>query len=566
MKVHILFLGYLIKFIINKIRGIREYMNSFEIFTGIFGGLGLFLYGMKLMSDGLENIAGEKLKSILEKITKSKIMGVLVGTVVTAIIQSSSATTVMVVSFVNAGLMTLTQATGVILGSNIGTTITAQMVSLKLEVIAPIFIGIGAIVMMIAKKKKTKDLAYIALGFGILFMGMGLMSSSLKPVSELAIFNNFILLVGKTPILGVIIGMLMTAILQSSSATTGILVALGAAGNIDMNIAFPIVLGCNIGTCITAILAGLTANRTAKKAALLHLFFNIFGTIIFLPFSDQVVMLVQYLTPDNVARQVANAHTIFNVVITIFILPISKYFVNLVNKILPNDGNMLVCGAIYLDKKLLETPIVASTQVVKETIRMAQIARDNFQLAMQSFFYGKDEDIKNVYENENIINTLEKEITEYLIAISQHNLPGENAELVSEVYHTINDIERIGDHAENIVELAINKLDNNIELSNEALKEIEEIFKATLESVDIAIRCFKQRECNDEIIANEIEERIDMLEKSFRNNNIIRLNSKQCYANAGLMFFDLLSNLERIGDHANNIATVKEKHTHKTYA
>ena len=566
MKVHILFLGYLIKFIINKIRGIREYMNSFEIFTGIFGGLGLFLYGMKLMSDGLENIAGEKLKSILEKITKSKIMGVLVGTVVTAIIQSSSATTVMVVSFVNAGLMTLTQATGVILGSNIGTTITAQMVSFKLEVIAPIFIGIGAIVMMIAKKKKTKDLAYIALGFGILFMGMGLMSSSLKPVSELAIFNNFILLVGKTPILGVIIGMLMTAILQSSSATTGILVALGASGNIDMNIAFPIVLGCNIGTCITAILAGLTANRTAKKAALLHLFFNIFGTIIFLPFSDQVVMLVQYLTPDNVARQVANAHTIFNVVITIFILPISKYFVNLVNKILPNDGNMLVCGAIYLDKKLLETPIVASTQVVKETIRMVQIARDNFQLAMQSFFYGKDEDIKNVYENENIINTLEKEITEYLIAISQHNLPGENAELVSEVYHTINDIERIGDHAENIVELAINKLDNNIELSNEALKEIEEIFKATLESVDIAIRCFKQRECNDEIIANEIEERIDMLEKSFRNNNIIRLNSKQCYANAGLMFFDLLSNLERIGDHANNIATVKEKHTHKTYA
>ena len=541
-------------------------MNSFEIFTGIFGGLGLFLYGMKLMSDGLENIAGEKLKSILEKITSNKIMGVLVGTIVTAIIQSSSAITVMVVSFVNAGLMTLGQATGVILGSNIGTTITAQMVSLKLEVIAPIFIGIGAIVIVITKKKKVKDLAYIALGFGILFMGMGLMSSSLKPVSELAIFNKFILLVGKNSILGVLIGILITAILQSSSATTGILVALAVSGNLDMSVAFPIILGCNIGTCITAILAGLTANRIAKKAALLHLFFNIFGTILFLPFSDKVVMIVQYLTPDNVARQVANAHTIFNVVITIFILPISKYFVNLVNKILPNDGNMLVCGAIYLDKKHLETPIVASTQVVKETIRMAEIARDNFQLAMQSFFYGNDDDIKNVYENENIINMLEKEITEYLIALSQHNLPEENAELVSEVYHTINDIERIGDHAENIVELAINKINNNIQLSDEALKEVEEISKATLESVDIAIRCFKKRESNDEIIANEIEERIDMLEKSFRNNNIIRLNSKQCYANAGLMFFDLLSNLERIGDHANNIATVKEKHTHKTYA
>lgn len=546
-------------------RGIIGDMDSFEIFTGIFGGLGLFLYGMKLMSDGLENIAGEKLKGILEKITSNKIMGVLVGIVVTAIIQSSSAVTVMVVSFVNTGLMTLTQATGVILGSNIGTTITAQMVSFKLEIIAPIFIGVGAIVMIGAKRKKVKDLAYIALGFGILFMGMGLMSASLKPVSELDIFNNFILLVANNPILGVLIGMLMTAILQSSSATTGILVALGASGNIDMNVAFPIVLGCNIGTCITAILAGLTANRTAKKAALLHLFFNIFGTIIFLPFSDKVVMIVQYLTPDSVARQIANAHTIFNIVITILILPISKYFVNLVNKILPDNGNVMMCGAIYLDKKLLETPVVAITQVVKETIRMAQIARNNFQLAMQSFFYGKDEDIKSVYENENIINTLEKEITEYLIAISQHNLPEENAELISEVYHTINDIERIGDHAENIVELAINKFNNNIELSNEALKEIEEISNVTLESLDIAIKCFKEKECKDNIIVNEIEERIDKLEKSFRNNNIIRLNSKQCYANAGVMFFDLLSNLERIGDHANNIATIKEKNTNIIY-
>ena len=541
-------------------------MSSFEIVTGIFGGLGLFLYGMKLMSDGLENVAGEKLKGILEKITSNKVIGVLVGTIVTAIIQSSSATTVMVVSFVNAGLMTLTQATGVILGSNIGTTITAQMVSFNLEVIAPIFIGVGAIVMMSAKKKRIKDLAYIALGFGILFMGMGLMSSSLKPISNLQIFNDFISVIGKNHFLGVLVGLTMTAILQSSSATTGILVALANSGNIDMNVAFPIILGCNIGTCVTAILAGLTANRTAKKAALLHLLFNIFGTVLFLPFSDKVVMIVQYLTPDNVARQVANAHTIFNVVITIFILPISKYFVKLVNKILPDDGRRQVCGAIYLDKKLLETPIVASTQVVKETIRMAEIARNNFQLAMQSFFYGKDEDIKNVYENENIINMLEKEITEYLIALSQHNLPEENAELVSEVYHTINDIERIGDHAENIVELAINKINNNIQLSDEALKEVEEISKATLESVDIAIRCFKKRESNDEIIVNEIEERIDILEKNFRNNNIMRLNSRQCYANAGVMFFDLLSNLERIGDHANNIATVKENHVHRTYA
>ena len=541
-------------------------MNNFEIFTGIFGGLGLFLYGMKLMSDGLENIAGERLKGILEKITSNKIMGVLVGTIVTAVIQSSSATTVMVVSFVNAGLMSLVQATGVILGSNIGTTITAQIVSFNLEVVAPIFIGIGAILMLSSKKKKIKDIAVISVGFGILFMGMGLMSSSMKPIAELENFKEIIIIMGRYSILGVLVGVIMTAIVQSSSATTSILVALAAAGTIDMKIAFPIVLGCNIGTCVTAIIASLTANKTAKKAALLHLLFKIFGTIIFLPLSVYVVKVVAYLTPNNLGRQVANAHTIFNIVITLVVLPISGYFVKFVNKVLPDEEEKEVCGAIYLDKKLLETPVVASTQVIKETIRMAKISRDNFQLAMKAFFYGDYENIKGLYENENIINTLEREITEYLIALSQHNLTKENAELVSEVYHTINDIERIGDHAENIVELATSKFNNNIEMSKQALKEIEEIFEATLDSLDIAIKCFSNYDINNDKVVNEVEDRIDMLEKQFRNNNIARLNSKQCYASSGVMFFDLLSNLERIGDHANNIATVRENHSYKIYS
>ena len=541
-------------------------MNNFEIFTGIFGGLGLFLYGMKLMSYGLENIAGERLKGILEKITSNKIMGVLVGTIVTAVIQSSSATTVMVVSFVNAGLMSLVQATGVILGSNVGTTITAQIVSFNLEVVAPIFIGIGAILMLSSKKKKIKDIAVISVGFGILFMGMGLMSSSMKPIAELENFKEIIIIMGRYSILGVLVGVIMTAIVQSSSATTSILVALAAAGTIDMKIAFPIVLGCNIGTCVTAIIASLTANKTAKKAALLHLLFKIFGTIIFLPLSVYVVKVVAYLTPNNLGRQVANAHTIFNIVITLVVLPISGYFVKFVNKVLPDEEEKEVCGAIYLDKKLLETPVVASTQVIKETIRMAKISRDNFQLAMKAFFYGDYENIKGVYENENIINTLEREITEYLIALSQHNLTKENAELVSEVYHTINDIERIGDHAENIVELATSKFNNNIEMSKQALKEIEEIFEATLDSLDIAIKCFSNYDINNDKVVNEVEDRIDMLEKQFRNNNIARLNSKQCYASSGVMFFDLLSNLERIGDHANNIATVRENHSYKIYS
>lgn len=540
-------------------------MDSFEVFAGIFGGLGLFLYGMKLMSDGLENVAGEKLKGILEKITSNKVMGVLVGTIVTAIIQSSSATTVMVVSFVNAGLMSLVQATGVILGSNIGTTITAQMVSFKLEVVAPIFVGIGAIFMLCAKKKRTKDLAYISLGFGILFMGMGLMSSSMEPISELPFFRRFIILVGNNSLFGVLVGIIMTAIIQSSSATTGILVALAVAGTIDMKIAFPILLGCNIGTCVTAILASLTANRTAKKAALLHLFFKIFGTILFLPFGAQVVEFVGYLTPYNVGRQVANAHTIFNIAITIVVLPISGYFVKLVNYILPEDNTVEKKGAIYLDKKLLETPVVASGQVIKETIRMANIAKLNFELSIKAFFEGKQEDIKRVYENENIINVLEQEITEYLVELSQHSLPVENAKLISQAYHTINDIERIGDHCENIVELATYKVDNNIELSNEAIKEVEEISNTTLKAVNIAIKAFSDKDKSHKSIVDEVEEEIDSLEKTFRTNNIRRLSNKMCHANAGVMFFDLLSNLERIGDHANNIATVRENHDHRMH-
>ena len=542
-------------------------MSNFEIFTGIFGGLGLFLYGMKLMGDGLENVAGEGLKGILEKITSNRLMGVFVGTIVTAIIQSSSATTVMVVSFVNAGLMSLTQATGVILGSNIGTTITAQMVSFKLEVVAPIFIGVGAILMMAAKKKKTKELAVISVGFGILFMGMGMMSSSMEPISELQSFKNFILVVGTNPLLGVFVGVVMTAVLQSSSATTAILVALATAGTIDMKVAFPMVLGCNIGTCVTAIIASLTANRTAKKAALIHLLFKIFGTILFLPFVSQVVKVVAHMTPDNLGRQVANAHTIFNIVITVVMLPVSTYVVKLVDRMLPEkDDEIEIQGAIYLDKNLLETPVVASAQVVKETIRMAKKAKENFELAMNTFFNDKEENIEKIYENENTINILEKDITEYLVELSEQNLPEENAKLVSQIYHTINDLERIGDHSENIAELALEKCNKKIEMSEDAIDEVKEMFETTLRALDLAIENYENHESINENIAEEMEERIDELEVKFRENNIKRLSSKMCLADSGVMFFDLLSNIERIGDHANNIATIKAGKQHKAYA
>ena len=534
-------------------------MSSFEIFTGIFGGLGLFLYGMKLMSDGLENAAGEKLKGILEKVTTNRFIAVLVGAVVTSIIQSSSATTVMVVSFVNAGLMSLVQAVGVIMGANIGTTITAQMVSFDLDTIAPIFIGLGAILTLVAKKKKVKDISSIALGFGILFLGMGTMSGAMKPVAEMPAFSQFIVVVGNNAILGLLTGLIMTAIVQSSSATTGILVALAATGAIDMRLAFPVILGCNIGTCVTALLASMGANRIAKKAALMHLFFNIFGAIIFFPFISQVKDLVEHIRPDNVARQVANAHTIFNVVVTVVMFPLAGYLVKLVNFILPGGLAEDKKGAIYLDKQVLETPIIASGQVVKETIRMAEFARDNFILSMRAFLEGNQECIDKVYSNEDIINTVEKEITDYLVELSQHNLPEVESRLISETYHTINDIERIGDHATNIVELASEKIEKKLELSKEALAEIEEIYNTTLESLNLSITNYSNNKSINSKDIEYIEEQIDSLEKKFRDSNINRLNAKQCTASSGVIFFDLLSNLERIGDHANNISRAREK-------
>ena len=533
-------------------------MDSFSVLTGLIGGLGLFLYGMKLMGDGLENAAGEGLKSILEKLTSNKYIAVLVGAAVTAIIQSSSATTVMVVSFVNAGLMTLIQAAGVIMGANIGTTITAQMVSFDLDAIAPIFIGIGAIVLLIAKKKRVRDIASIALGFGILFLGMGTMSTAMKPVAEASWFQEFVLVVANNSLLGLLAGLGMTAVVQSSSATTGILVALATTGSIDMKLAFPVILGCNIGTCVTAILASLGANRTAKKAALIHLLFNTIGAILFFPFIGPFISLVQK-TDVNVARQVANAHTIFNVTVTIVLLPLSLFLVKIVNRILPGDGEIEKEGAIYLDKQLLDTPVIANGQVLKETLRMAEKAKKNVILSMKAFTENSQESIDKVYKNEKIINVLERDITDYLVELSQLDLPEDDIKLFSSTYHVINDIERIGDHAENIADLAMEKMNKNIHLGDEAKQELSLIFDKTVKSIEIAIENYKNKGQLDNKEIEIVEEEIDSLEKELRESNIRRLNEKACSADSSVIFLDIVSNLERIGDHANNIAHLGKK-------
>ena len=528
-------------------------MDAFKTFIEVLGGLGLFLFGMKLMGDGLENVAGDKLKNILEKVTSNRIMAVIIGALVTAIIQSSSATTVMAVSFVSAGLMNLMQATGVIMGANIGTTITAQLVSFKLDEIAPLFIGIGAIALLTLKKKKNRNIAAIALGFGILFMGMGAMSGALKPLANSPMFTNIIYKIGENKLLGVLVGLGMTAVIQSSSATTGILIALASAGSITMSAALPIIFGCNIGTCVTALLAAAGSKRAANKAALVHLIFNVVGVIIFLPFTNFVIRIISNIDPTDIARQVANAHTIFNVSVTIILLPLAKYLVMLVNKILPGDDVIETEGAMYLDKALLDTPVIALGQVIKETVRMGDIAKKNLEVSMNAFFKDDEKAIDYVYSHEKIINNLEREITDYLVEIAGRELPDKDGKLLSMTFHVINDIERVGDHAKNIVELAKEKMNSNLVIGDEATIELENMYNKTLEALSLALECYSKNDASQLSKIRDIESEVDKYEKNLRESNIRRLNDKKCSAGGSAIFLDLISNLERIGDHSQNI-------------
>ncbi|MDQ0151229.1 Na/Pi cotransporter family protein [Eubacterium multiforme] len=530
-------------------------MEILGIISGVIGGLGLFLYGMKLMGDGLENAAGEKLKGIVEKFTSNRFIGVLVGALVTAIIQSSSATTVMVVSFVNAGIMNLIQATGVIMGANIGTTITAQMVSFNLESIAPLVIGLGVFTLFISKSKKRKEIANILVGFGILFLGMGLMSNAMEPIAKSQFFKDFVFLVGNNVFLGILTGLVMTAIVQSSSATTGILIALSMTGSINLYVALPIILGCNIGTCVTALLAAIGANRTAKKAAIIHLLFNVIGTIIFIPFIGVLIKTVQYISPDDIPRQVANAHTIFNVTVTAILLPFVGVLVLLANKILPDKKSDKVREDIYLDKKLLDTPVIATVQAQKATVTMAYKAKKNFENAMKAFNENNEKLTDEVMENEKVINSLERDIADYLIRLSEETLSDELTNDITSAFNIINDIERIGDHAKNISELAREKIYEKIKYDDEDLKELNMMYESALKIMEMSIKSYEDNIVKDKEQLNKIENDIDNMEKQLRSNHIKRLSTgKTTTAYGSVVFLDIISNLERIGDHSVNIA------------
>lgn len=529
-----------------------------DIVISLMGGLGLFLYGMNLMAEGLEKSAGSKLKRIVELLTSNVFMGVLVGTFVTAIIQSSSATTVMVVGFVNAGIMNLTQAIGVIMGANIGTTVTAQLVSFNLDGMAPIALGIGIILYLFASKSRVKNIAEILIGFGILFTGMEFMKNAVEPLAEYKGFTDLLVGFGDYPVLGLLLGFGITAIVQSSSASMGMLIALASQGLIPLNAALPILYGQNIGTCVTSLISSVGASRNAKRAAVMHLIFNVLGTIVFLIILNKpVVSFVTNMNPGDVARQIANTHTLFNIISVIILLPFTKFIIKLAIKLVPDkdgDEENENKAIKYLDDRIVETPSIAVASVVKETLRMGKKAKESVNYAIDGFVEQSQENIDKSFKNEKIVNELQKGILNYLLKLSKAHLDEDARDIVDSLFNTVNDIERIGDHAENIAELAQDIIDSDLKLSKQATEEVKELYNKVISTYDYALQAMKNYDVDLAYKVIRMEEQVNIMEKSCRANHIHRLNNNLCSIDGGIIFLELISNLERISDHAVNIA------------
>ncbi|EIS9206750.1 Na/Pi cotransporter family protein [Clostridioides difficile] len=527
-----------------------------NIVISLIGGLGLFLYGMSLMGEGLQKSAGDKLKKIIELLTSNVVMGVLVGTVVTGIIQSSSATTVMVVGFVNAGIMNLSQAIGVIMGANIGTTVTAQLVSFNLEGIAPIALGIGILFYLFTSNQKTKHLSEILIGFGILFTGMEFMKDAVAPLAEYKAFTDALLYFSKNPVLGILAGFAITGIVQSSSASMGMLIALASQGILPLSSALPILYGDNIGTCVTSLLSSVGASRNARRAAVMHLSFNVIGTIIFmLVLNKPISAIVTHFDPTDTARQIANAHTLFNLTNVIILLPFSKYIVKLANRLIPikETESEIVNNTKYLDERMFSTPSIALGNTVQEVVRMGHKATNSLEHSIAGFLNKSSEDINKAFESEKVVNKLQKDILNYLLKLSKEPLRDDERFRTDLLFNTVNDIERVSDHAENIAELAMSVKEMNISFSDSAIREIYEIYNKTITNFKDALIVLdvKDFELANKVL--EVENEVNYLEKTFRNSHMIRLNNGSCTIDAGVLYLDLLTNLERISDHSTNI-------------
>ncbi|MCL1805537.1 MAG: Na/Pi cotransporter family protein [Clostridiales bacterium] len=524
----------------------------------VAGGLGLFLFGMKVMSDGLENMAGDQMRVVLEKTTSNRFLGIVVGAAVTCIIQSSSATTVMVVGFVNAGMLSLAQAVGIIMGAKIGTTITAQIISFKIDPIAPLVIFIGLIMYMFFKKSNTKNTGYILLGFGILFFGISTMGTPLKAFSEYDGFK-ILLLSFQNPVLALLAGLIVTAVIQSSSATTGIVVALYLSGvELPFRAAAFIVLGSNIGTCVTAMLASLAANRESKRAALIHVLISVIGVTVFgalIVAFPGILTWIQGNWRDE-ARQIAMFHTIYNVSAVALQVGFVKQIVMLVEKILPElpDENAATKKLVFLNPGIMQMPAIAVTQAHRELIRMGELAMGNLKLALEAFYETDTAKATKALEMEDTIDFLNHEITTWLVRIRGLKLSEADMERLGSMLHTVSDIERIGDHAENIAEYAINKGKYSTVFSQPAVEELRILSGVALDAVKLSLEIFKSRSITRLPEMDKLEEHVDYFSVACVENHIQRLQDELCDPRGGVIFTDMVSDLERCSDHANNIA------------
>lgn len=536
-----------------------------ETAFGIAAGLGFFLYGMKLMSEGLEKVAGAKMKSILAMCTKNTFIGVLVGLVFTAAIQSSSATTVMVVSFVNSGLMTLTQSVGPILGANIGTTVTGQLVSFNFDMVAPLFILSGVIMCKFIKKPMVQKIGEVILGFGILFFGMSTMKNSLSTIKDSPWITDLIASINN-PLLCVLIGFAIAGTLQSTSAFIGILITLastGVMGYDELNVLFYLILGSNIGACIPALIAGFSGKKEAKRTALVHFLFNILGAtvtgLLLVPFSEQFQSFILAISNGSgtteMARAVANADTTMKIFEVILFIPLSKLLVKLTHLIVPGtDKKTSEFELKYIDPNIAPSASTTIIEVTNEIKHMGKLAAENLETAFEALVDKKEPLIQKVLAREKEIDFLSDEITKYLVKMTQSGtMPISYSQYIAGYFHVVSDLERIGDHAENLAEFAQSRLDNGIEFSETGTREVKEMFAKVIKTVHYSIDTFtdQKEEHLHEIVT--LENDVDILEKELQNNHIARLSKGECSA-ASSIFSDLLSNLERVSDHATNIA------------
>lgn len=538
-------------------------MNYLNILIPFVGGLGMFIYGMQIMAQGLENAAGNRMKSLLEVLTKNKMMGVLLGAVITAVIQSSSATTVMVVGFVNAGIMNLTQAMGVIMGANIGTTVTGWLVSsvewakvLSPSTLAPIAIMVGVVIMLIGKRRSSKEVASIIVGFGLLFVGITTMSSAVAPLQDSEGFRNIFVTLGSNPLLGILAGTLVTAIIQSSSASVGILQSLSAAGLVPFSAAIYIIMGQNIGTCITAILSSLGAKKNAKTAALMHLLFNVIGTVIF---SVGAILYFEVLNTDIGAgvitqTQISMVHTAFNIGTTVLLFPVSNWIIKLAKKIGRVEEDEQDRSRVLLDDRILETPAIALQSVVNEVERMGQIVLESMEAAKTVLFTQKEEEIQFLKEEESTVDRLSAGITNYAIKLSSLQISEKEHQSVAHLLQIVSDMERISDYCENISEFAETLYEKKVSFSEIGKEQIKEMLDVCTDSYRYALDSLVEQSKEKAFRVIEKETQADDLEISLRSKHIKRLTNNQCNTEAGIVFLDSLVCLERISDHARNIA------------